>query len=81
MYRYTNPGYDPYATDEDGSCLVGGCALEFACNYDGSADYLAIELCDFTSCAGCMDEISCTYDPSATINAPGRLYLSNKSVC
>ncbi|MDA0980539.1 MAG: hypothetical protein O2852_04205, partial [Bacteroidetes bacterium] len=67
----TNPGYDPYATDDDGSCLVGGCTLVFACNYDGSADYLAIELCDFTSCSGCMDETSCSYDPSATINAPG----------
>jgi hypothetical protein len=67
----TNPGYNPYATDDDGSCLVGGCTLPFACNYDPSADYLAIELCDFTTCAGCMDETSCSYDPSATISAPG----------
>ena len=65
----TNPEYDPNAT-EDGYCLVVGCTLPLACNYDTTADYLEIGLCDFTSCAGCTDETSCSYDPLATINAP-----------
>ncbi len=67
----TNPGYNPLANTDDGSCLVAGCLIPFACNYDPNADYLLVELCDFTTCVGCMDETSCTYDPSATISAPG----------
>jgi hypothetical protein len=65
--------YNPNATEDDGTCiiLVGGCSLTFACNYDPGADYLAIYLCDFTTCAGCMDETSCSYDPSATISSSG----------
>ena len=34
----TNPGYDPSATIDDGSCPVGGCVIPVACNYDPSAD-------------------------------------------
>ena len=52
------------------SAQVGGCTFSFACNYDPGADYLDLDLCDFTTCAGCMDETSCTYDPSAIISAP-----------
>jgi hypothetical protein len=65
----TNPGYNPFATASDPTlCLVPGCTLTFACNYDGEADYLAVGLCDFTSCAGCTDVAACTYDPAASIS-------------
>ena len=64
----TNPGYDPEATEDDGSCLQGGCSLPFACNYDPTADYLDVSSCDFTSCAGCTDPRLVIYDPDATIS-------------
>ena len=65
----TNPGYNPFATNSDPSlCLVPGCLLTYACNYDADADYLAVGLCDFESCAGCSDDAACTYDPNATIS-------------
>ena len=51
----TNPGYNPYATDDDGSCLVGGCVFPTACNYDPEADYQIIGSCDFITCQGCTD--------------------------
>ena len=66
----SNPAYNPAATDDDGSCLVAGCLLPFACNFDPTADYLDVALCDLSSCAGCTDPASCTYDPSATLSAP-----------
>ena len=58
-----NPAYNPGANvpDED-DCLVGGCMLPYACNFDPSAEYLLIETCDFDSCAGCM-----TLRPARTI--------------
>ena len=59
---------NPFATEDDGSCIVGGCALPFACNYDPDADYTIIALCDFVSCQGCTDESACNYDPDATLN-------------
>ena len=33
--------YNPYATEDDGSCMVltGGCVIPFACNYDPNADF------------------------------------------
>ena len=65
----TNPGFNPFATDSDPSlCLVPGCTLAYACNYDEDADYLAVGLCDFVTCAGCTDEASCSYEPDATIS-------------
>jgi hypothetical protein len=64
----TNPGYNPDATEEDGSCLVGGCVLTYACNYDSSADYLLISMCDFSSCVGCMDENACNFNEEATLD-------------
>ena len=35
----TNPNYDPNAAFDDGSCFVGGCTFEFACNYNPDADF------------------------------------------
>jgi hypothetical protein len=64
----TNPGYNPEATEDDGSCWVGGCILSSACNYDPNADYLLISMCDFSSCVGCMDENACNFDEAATVD-------------
>ena len=64
-----NPGYNPSATEDDGSCLVAGCLLPFACNYDPNADYIIVSLCDFSSCVGCTDETACNYDANATLGS------------
>ena len=69
MHRDWNPGYNPSATEDDGSCLVAGCLLPFACNYDPNADYIIVSLCDFSSCVGCTDETACNYDAEATLGS------------
>ena len=63
-----NPGFDPNATFDDGSCLIGGCLVAEACNYDPSADYQLPGACEFESCAGCTDDMACNYDIDATID-------------
>ena len=50
IYGCTTPGvgFDPFATEDDGSCPVGGCIIPsptFACNYDPDADYLIYAMC------------------------------------
>ena len=62
----SNPGYTNNATEDDGSCLVGGCTHVDACNYDADADYLVLADCDFTSCQGCTDASACNYDATAS---------------
>ncbi|MDA9835659.1 T9SS type A sorting domain-containing protein, partial [Flavobacteriales bacterium] len=64
-----NPGYNPSATINDGSCLVAGCLIPFACNFDLEADYIDVSLCEFSSCLGCTDEEACNYNPEATISS------------
>ena len=59
-----NPMYNPYATEDDGSCIQGGCMVPIACNYDPNLDYAIIEMCDFESCAGCSIPFACNYDPA-----------------
>jgi len=58
--------YNPDATDDDGSCLVGGCLVSFACNFDPTADFMIFSDCEFDSCSGCTDEEACNYDPAFT---------------
>ena len=65
----TNPGYDPSATIDDGSCLSGGCLVDIACNYDASAEYQVPGACEFETCAGCTDVTACNYDALATFNS------------
>ncbi len=75
------PGYNPFATEDDGSCLEGGCIIPSACNYDPDADYLIVSECILPPCAGdfsgspipgesmvpgCMDVFACNFDPNAT---------------
>jgi len=65
-----NPAYNPSATDSDpDACLVAGCLIPFACNYDEDADYIVISLCEFNSCIGCLDNNACNYDASASISS------------
>ena len=64
----SNPGYDPTATIDDGSCLGGGCLIANACNYDSSVDYQIAGACDFSTCAGCTDAAACNYDATATFD-------------
>jgi hypothetical protein len=66
-----NPGYNQNATEDDGSCFVGGCLLEFACNYDPDADFVDLSTCEFDECVGCMDATACNFDPDATLNSQG----------
>ncbi|MGB1057180.1 MAG: T9SS type A sorting domain-containing protein, partial [Flavobacteriales bacterium] len=66
-----NPGYNQNATEDDGSCFVGGCLLDFACNYDPDADFVDLSTCEFDECVGCMDATACNFDPDATLNSQG----------
>ena len=66
-----NPGYNQNATEDDGSCFVGGCLLDFACNYDPDADFVDLSTCIFDECVGCMDATACNFDPEATLNSQG----------
>ncbi|MGB1100479.1 MAG: hypothetical protein ACPGYS_06190, partial [Flavobacteriales bacterium] len=63
-----NPGYNQNATEDDGSCFVGGCTFPNACNYNPEADYQIQGSCDFTSCTGCTNPEACNYDSEATID-------------
>ena len=65
----TNPNFNPYAAFEDGSCFIGGCVSEFACNYNPEAEYQIFGACEFTTCVGCTDSVACNYDSTATINS------------
>ncbi|MGB1347834.1 MAG: T9SS type A sorting domain-containing protein [Flavobacteriales bacterium] len=63
--------YNPYATNDDGtceyvSCLVLGCTLEGACNYDSEAN-VNDGSCEYFSCQGCLNPDACNYDETATI--------------
>ena len=62
-----SPNFNPYATDDDGTCLVGGCTVTAACNFDPEADYLLAGACEFSSCVGCMDVNACNFDPEALV--------------
>ena len=49
------PGFNPFATEDDGSCQVGGCIIPspvFACNYDPDADFLIFAMCVNPPCNG-----------------------------
>ena len=63
-----NPAFNPDANvnDED-ACLVLGCTIEYACNYNADAEYQEPGSCEFESCLGCMNENACNYDPEATL--------------
>jgi hypothetical protein len=65
-----NPGFNPSANVPDpDACLVAGCLIPIACNYDADAEYIDISLCEFASCIGCTDVTVCNYDATATISS------------
>ena len=62
----------PAATINDGSCdylscLVPGCTLANACNFDASAE-VNDGSCEYTSCAGCTNPFADNYDDTATVD-------------
>ena len=54
-----------FFTDENGEpCVIEGCTIEGACNYDPEAD-IYDGSCEFISCLGCTDSEACNYDETA----------------
>ena len=53
--------YNSSATNDDGSCLFGGCTVPVACNYNPEAT-TDDGSCEFY-CPGCTDESACNFDP------------------
>ena len=49
------------------SCLMLGCTLETACNFQPEAT-LHDGSCEFTSCGGCTNPLACDFEASATIH-------------
>ena len=43
-----------------GDCVVYGCAVDFACNYNPGANLDGS--CEYLSCSGCADEDACNYE-------------------
>jgi hypothetical protein len=70
----TNPSadnYDPAASSDDGSCIVGGCIYINAANYNPDATY------DDESCvfAGCTNTMALNFDSSAILDDGSCLLL------
>jgi hypothetical protein len=81
IYEYgctdsSNPNFNPNAAFDDGSCFIGGCISENACNYNPEAEYQIFGACDFTSCLGCIDSEACNYNSTASIDN-GSCYYAN----
>ena len=54
-----------FFTDENGDpCVIEGCTIQGACNYDPEAD-IYDGSCEFESCLGCTDSEACNYDETA----------------
>ena len=70
--NFTEFGECIYVDENGDLCVVEGCNIEGACNYDPEAD-LNDGSCDFESCLGCTDETACNFDPEA-------LYLDNSCI-
>jgi hypothetical protein len=65
-----NPAYNSLATDSCPElCLVAGCLITFACNYDADADYIDVSMCNFIDCIGCTDADACNYDDEAILSS------------
>ena len=48
------------------SCVVFGCNVGVACNYDPEAQFNDGS-CEYSSCMGCMNDAACDFNPSATL--------------
>ena len=60
----TSNNYNPFATDDDGSCYRLGCTDSLSDNYD------SLSTIDDSSCfiMGCTNSLASNYNPNATIN-------------
>ena len=70
--NFTESGECIYVDENGDLCVVEGCNIEGACNYDPEAD-LNDGSCDFESCLGCTDETACNFDAEA-------VYLDNSCI-
>ena len=72
------PEVVPGDVNEDGICDVFqsfGCAYEFACNFDETAEILLPELClFFDECGICDGDNSTCTDECGVVNGPGAIY-------
>ena len=63
-----------FFTDENGDpCVIQGCTIEGACNYDPEAD-IYDGSCEFVSCLGCTDSEACNYDETALYDDASCIY-------
>ena len=63
-----------FFTDENGNpCVIEGCTIEGACNYDPEAD-IYDGSCEFVSCLGCTDSEACNYDETALYDDASCIY-------
>ena len=70
MHQPLASNYDALAACDDGSCIVYGCMVDLACNYEPTAN-VEDESCEFGTCPGCNDPdpqvpIICEYCVSFT---------------
>ena len=74
--------YDPYASDDDGSCFFTcpGCTDPVACNFDDDANF-EDGSCEYLTCAGCTQPEACNYDLFASIDNGQCLFLDECGVC
>lgn len=71
-----------FFTDENGDlCVIEGCTIEGACNYDPEAD-IYDGSCEFESCLGCTDSEACNYDETALYDdATCIYYVDCNGIC
>ena len=71
-----------FFTDENGDpCVIEGCTIEGACNYDPAAD-IYDGSCEFESCLGCTDAEACNYDETALYDdATCIYYVDCNGIC
>lgn len=63
-----------FFTDENGDpCVIEGCTIEGACNYDPEAD-IYDGSCEVVSCLGCTDSEACNYDETALYDDASCIY-------
>lgn len=63
-----------FFTDENGDpCVVEGCTIDGACNFDPEAD-IYDGSCEFVSCLGCTDSEACNYDETALYDDDSCIY-------
>ena len=70
--NFTQLGECEFLDDDGQPCVLEGCNIEGACNFNPEAD-INDGSCEFESCIGCTDELACNYDSNA-------LYLDSSCI-